>query len=65
MCKKNKWNNPGNLFHAYAVQLLTDIHFHFNPLSESTTQNVQLHEKHIHAKYEVAFFNIAKVIAKC
>jgi len=30
-----------------------------------TTQNVQLHEMHMHAKYEVAIFNIAKVIAKC
>ena len=29
-----------------------------------TTQNVQLHEIHMHAKYEVTIFNIAKVMAK-
>jgi hypothetical protein len=29
-----------------------------------TTQNVQLHEIHMHAKYQVAIFNNAKVIAK-
>jgi len=28
-----------------------------------TTQNVQLHEIHMHAKYPVAIFNIAKVMA--
>jgi len=28
-----------------------------------TTQNVQLHEIHMHAKYQVAIFNIAKVMA--
>ena len=28
-----------------------------------TNQNVQLHEMHLHAKYQVAIFNIAKVIA--
>jgi len=28
-----------------------------------TTQNVQLHEIHIHDKYQVAIFNIAKVMA--
>ena len=27
-----------------------------------TTQNVQLHEIHMHAKYQVAIFNIAKVM---
>jgi hypothetical protein len=29
-----------------------------------TTQNVQLHEIHMHAKYQVAIFNIAKVFIK-
>jgi hypothetical protein len=28
-----------------------------------TAQNVQLHEIHMHAKYQVAIFNIAKVMA--
>jgi len=28
-----------------------------------TTQNVQLHEIHMHAKYQVAIFYIAKVMA--
>ena len=28
-----------------------------------TTQNVQLHEIHMYAKYQVAIFNIAKVMA--
>jgi len=29
----------------------------------STTQNVQLHEIHMHAKYQVAIFNVAKLMA--
>ena len=29
-----------------------------------TTQNVQLHEMHMHAKNEVAMLNIAKVMTK-
>jgi hypothetical protein len=31
--------------------------------SPFTTQNVQLHEIHMHAKYQVAIFDIAKVMA--
>ena len=32
--------------------------------SPVTTQNVQLHEIHMHAKYQVAIINIAKVMTK-
>ena len=54
------WNTMSPFARFWPIYLTFDLEGWPWPF---TTQNVQLHEIHMHAKYQVAIFNIAKVMA--